>query len=165
MGENSRKDDLVDLMIYCVLYDMQYFIEIIRKEQMKFDFFKVQDKINFIYLYYLDENNREDRELKNNIIEKYSNKNKEIIKDIKTLNTINFNRKLITYDHGKKEDIVIKKSMEISQRLSIIAECMKYKFLIKYLNLEDNSKIDRILKWNISVVKKTHTIENKIWLM
>lgn len=61
MGENSRKDDLVDLMIYCVLYDMQYFIEIIRKEQMKFDFFKVQDKINFIYLYYLDENNREDR--------------------------------------------------------------------------------------------------------
>lgn len=164
MGEksdNSRERYLDDLMIYCMLYDMQYFIEIMHKEQIN----KFQDKIDFIYLYYLEKNNKEDIEIKNMILEKYKNNNKKIIKEIKTLNSINFNRKLIKYDHRKKEDIVIKKFMEIDQRLNIIAECMKYKLLIKYLKLENNSKIDRILKWNISLVKRAHTIENKLWLM
>ena len=42
---------------------------------------------------------------------------------------------------------------------------MKYKILIKYLNLENNSKIDRILKWNITLIKKYDNLKDMKWLI
>lgn len=152
-------------MVYSFVYDMPYFIENIYKQKIKKDILNCREKINFIYLYYLDINNKMDEDLKNKILEKYKNKTKKIQKEINELDMIKFDIKLIIKNNKKYNDEVVKKASELRNRADIIAECIEYKVLIKYLNLDDNKKIDRLLNWNISRMKKFNTIEDKIWLM
>lgn len=157
----KEEREIRNLMLYCIIYDMEYFVERIKKDMSTY-----KKEIDYIYMYYLESKNKQNVNLQKQIIENYNKKAKKIAKEIKTLSLINFDRKLLRYQHRKKgEDPVIKTSMKIYIRLDIIAECIKYKYLIKHLGLEDNKKIDKILNWNISVIKKTHTIEDKLWLI
>ena len=151
-----------------MIYDIPYFVEYIYKENTQNNILKEQEQINILYLYYLEKNNKEDINLKNKILEKYKKRKIEkrrVTKEIQKLRLINFDRKIIKYNNKKQENIVIKKFLESQNRLNIIACCIKYKFLINNLNLKDNKKIDRILNWNIFLIKKYNSIEDKIWLI
>ncbi len=165
--ENSayRKYFFLELMIYSVIYDVPYFVEKIQKINTKKDILNSKEGLDFIYLYYLEKNNKEDIKLKNEILKKYKNKKKKINKEIQTLKLINFDRKVIKYNHRKENYKVVKRFVEIEERIDIILECMKYKILIKYLNLESNSKIDRILNWNITLIKKYDNLKDMKWLI
>lgn len=163
--ETDRQFFATELMVYCVIYEMDYFIEKLHTIKYKNDFFETQEKIDCIYLYYIERNNKEDIKLKSEFIKKYKNKSKKISKEIKTLELININRKIMKYNHRKNRDKVNKKASEIRQRTEIIIECMKYKCLMKYFNLKDSQKLDRILSWNIRNIKKSNTIDDKILLM
>ena len=165
--ENSayRKYFFLELMIYSVIYDVPYFVEKIQKINTKKDILNSKEGLDFIYLYYLEKNNKEDIKLKNEILKKYKNKKKKINKEIQTLKLINFDRKVIKYNHRKENYKVVKRFAEIEERIDIILECMKYKILIKYLNLESNSKIDRILNWNITLIKKYDNLKDMKWLI
>ena len=159
---------IIGLMIYCMIYDIPYFVEYIYKENTQNNILKEQEQINILYLYYLEKNNKEDINLKNKILEKYTKgkiEKRRVTKEIQKLRLINFDRKIIKYNNKKQENIVIKKFLESQNRLNIIACCIKYKFLINNLNLKDNKKIDRILNWNIFLIKKYNSIEDKIWLI
>ena len=167
-NENQNIDNyyIFQLMSYCIFYDFSYFIEYLYKNKQEKDFFDYYKLIDFLYLYYLKENKKENIELTNKIIENYKKRKKKLIKEIKTLKIINFGRIIIKHDYRKKKkNIVVRKSLELDQRLLIIAECIQYKFLIDNLGLEDNKKIDRMLNWNIYLLKKINTIEDKIWLI
>ena len=161
----ERDLGLVELMTYCIIYDIEYFIERIYKEKLNRYFFNMQEQMDFIYLYYIESKGKENVNLRNKLINKYKMKRKKVFKEIETMNLINYNRKLIKQNHSKQEDIVIEKYLEVKHRLDIIAMCMKYKILIKYLNLENNKKVDKILNWNLFLVKKINTIEDKFWLI
>ena len=155
-------------MIYCMIYDIPYFVEQIYKENIQNNVLKEQEKINILYLYYLERNNKENIELKNKILKKYTNgksEKRKVTKEIQKLSLINFDRKIIKYNNKKEKNIVIKKFLELQNRIDMIACCIEYKFLINNLNLKDNKKIDRILNWNIFLIKKHNTIEDKIWLI
>ncbi len=159
---------MTGLMIYCMIYDIPYFVEQIYKENTKNNVLKEQEQINILYLYYLERNNKENIELKNKILEKYTNgksEKRKVTKEIQKLSLINFDRKIIKYNNKKEKNIVIKKFLELQNRIDMIACCIEYKFLINNLNLKDNKKIDRILNWNIFLIKKHNTIEDKIWLI
>lgn len=159
---------ITGLMIYCMIYDIPYFVEQIYKENTKNNVLKEQEQINILYLYYLERNNKENIELKNKILEKYTNgksEKRKVTKEIQKLSLINFDRKIIKYNNKKEKNIVIKKFLELQNRIDMIACCIEYKFLINNLNLKDNKKIDRILNWNIFLIKKHNTIEDKIWLI
>lgn len=156
------------VMIYCVIYDNSYFVKRIYKEK---DFNKegIYDRdLKYLYLYDLLKNNKDDEELENEICSNYEKEKdiKSLCKAMDSLRGVNFNRRFIKYyNKKKKEDIVTKNQNIVSSRLDIILDCITYKVLIKLLKLEDNKKIDRLLNWNISRVKKCHTIEDKLWLM
>ena len=159
---------MTGLMIYCMIYDIPYFVEQIYKENIQNNVLKEQEQINILYLYYLERNNKENIELKNKILKKYTNgksEKRKVTKEIQKLSLINFDRKIIKYNNKKQKNIVIKKFLELQHRLNMIACCIEYKFLINNLNLKDNKKIDRILNWNIFLIKKHNTIEDKIWLI
>ncbi len=159
---------ITGLMIYCMIYDIPYFVEQIYKENIQNNVLKEQEQINILYLYYLERNNKENIELKNKILKKYTNgksEKRKVTKEIQKLSLINFDRKIIKYNNKKQKNIVIKKFLELQHRLNMIACCIEYKFLINNLNLKDNKKIDRILNWNIFLIKKHNTIEDKIWLI
>ena len=159
---------MTGLMIYCMIYDIPYFVEQIYKENTQNNVLKEQEQINILYLYYLERNNKENIELKNKILKKYTNgksEKRKVTKEIQKLSLINFDRKIIKYNNKKQKNIVIKKFLELQHRLNMIACCIEYKFLINNLNLKDNKKIDRILNWNIFLIKKHNTIEDKIWLI
>ena len=171
IGEKSKlimESYIIGLMIYCMIYDIPYFVEYIYKKNTQNNILKEQEQINILYLYYLEKNNKEDINLKNKILEKYTKgkiEKRRVTKEIQKLRLINFDRKIIKYNNKKQENIVIKKFLESQNRLNIIACCIKYKFLINNLNLKDNKKIDRILNWNIFLIKKYNSIEDKIWLI
>lgn len=159
---------MTGLMIYCMIYDIPYFVEQIYKENTQNNVLKEQEQINILYLYYLERNNKENIELKNKILKKYTNgksEKRKVTKEIQKLSLINFDRKIIKYNNKKEKNIVIKKFLELQNRIDMIACCIEYKFLINNLNLKDNKKIDRILNWNIFLIKKHNTIEDKIWLI
>ena len=159
---------ITGLMIYCMIYDIPYFVEQIYKENIQNNVLKEQEQINILYLYYLERNNKENIELKNKILKKYTNgksEKRKVTKEIQKLSLINFDRKIIKCNNKKQKNIVIKKFLELQHRLNMIACCIEYKFLINNLNLKDNKKIDRILNWNIFLIKKHNTIEDKIWLI
>lgn len=163
-----KESYVIGIMIYCIFYDMSYFVEYIYKENIKNNTLEVQYKINILYLYYLEKNHKDNIKLKNEILEQYKKqklKRRQVTKEIQKLNLINFDRKIIKYNNKKQENIVIKKFLELQQRLDIIACCIEYKFLIDNLNFENNIKIDRILNWNIFLIKKYNTIEDKIWMI
>lgn len=159
---------MTGLMIYCMIYDIPYFVEQIYKENTQNNVLKEQEQINILYLYYLERNNKENIELKNKILKKYTNgksEKRKVTKEIQKLSLINFDRKIIKYNNKKEKNIVIKKFLELQNRIDMIACCIEYKFLINNVNLKDNKKIDRILNWNIFLIKKHNTIEDKIWLI
>ena len=159
---------ITGLMIYCMIYDIPYFVEQIYKENIQNNVLKEQEQINILYLYYLERNNKENIDLKKKILKKYTNgksEKRKVTKEIQKLSLINFDRKIIKYNNKKQKNIVIKKFLELQHRLNMIACCIEYKFLINNLNLKDNKKIDRILNWNIFLIKKHNTIEDKIWLI
>ncbi len=60
---------IIGLMIYCMIYDIPYFVEYIYKENTQNNILKEQEQINILYLYYLEKNNKEDINLKNKILE------------------------------------------------------------------------------------------------
>ena len=106
--------------------------------------------------------------MKNKILAKYKKekiKKRKVTKEIQKLNLINFDRKIIKYTNKKQQNIVIKKFLELLRRMDIVSCCIEYKFLIDNLNLKNNKKIDRILNWNMFLIKKYNTIEDKIWLI
>lgn len=169
--KNNNLSDFTDekIMIYCLIYGDSYFVNRIYKEK---NFDKISSfTINFryIYLYNLFKENKQDKELEEELLLFYSNKKemKRLIKEISSLSMINFYRKLIKfyYKRYKNEDEVIKNSTIVNHRLDIISTCIEYKVLIKILGLQENKKVDRILNWNILRVKKCNTIEDKLWLM
>lgn len=171
--EEDKRNSLNDyceekIMIYCFIYDNSYFVDRIYKEK---DFNKkgVFDRtIRHIYLYNLLKNKKHDEALEKDICDTYKKEKdiKQLKKDIDSLSELKFDRRLIKYYYNKKkDDIVIRNHNIISNRLSIISDCITYKLLIKLLNLEENKKIDRLLNWNISRVKKCNTIEDKLWFM
>ena len=169
--KNNNLSDFTDekIMIYCLIYGDSYFVNRTYKEK---NFDKISSfTINFryIYLYNLFKENKQDKELEEELLLFYSNKKemKRLIKEISSLSMINFYRKLIKfyYKRYKNEDEVIKNSTIINHRLDIISTCIEYKVLIKILGLQENKKVDRILNWNILRVKKCNTIEDKLWLM
>ena len=157
---------IFDLMNYCILYDATYFIEDLYKEKLKNSLLdNLDEEIDLLYLYYLKKNNKENLELKNEIIERYVEDKKLISKEIKTLKLIDVGRKKLKSNRRRRGNAITKKYAEINLRFAIIANCLKYKFLIENLNLEDNKKLDRLIHWNVYVIKKSSTIENKLVLM
>ena len=50
---------ITGLMIYCMIYDIPYFVEQIYKENIQNNVLKEQEQINILYLYYLERNNKE----------------------------------------------------------------------------------------------------------
>ena len=103
--------------------------------------------------------------MKNEIIERYVEDKKLISKEIKTLKLIDVGRKKLKSNRRRRGNAITKKYAEINLRFAIIANCLKYKFLIENLNLEDNKKLDRLIHWNVYLIKKSSTIENKLVLM
>ena len=157
---------IFDLMNYCILYDATYFIEDLYKEKLKNSLLdNLDEEIDLLYLYYLKKNNKENLELKNEIIERYVEDKKLISKEIKTLKLIDVGRKKLKSNRRRRGNAITKKYAEINLRFAIIANCLKYKFLIENLNLEDNKKLDRLIHWNVYLIKKSSTIENKLILM
>ncbi len=157
---------IFDLMNYCILYDATYFIEDLYKEKLKNSLLdNLDEEIDLLYLYYLKKNNKENLELKNEIIERYVEDKKLISKEIKTLKLIDVGRKKLKSNRRRRGNAITKKYAEINLRFAIIANCLKYKFLIENLNLEDNKKLDRLIHWNVYLIKKSSTIENKLVLM
>ena len=153
-------------MNYCILYDATYFIEDLYKEKLKNSLLdNLDEEIDLLYLYYLKKNNKENLELKNEIIERYVEDKKLISKEIKTLKLIDVGRKKLKSNRRRRGNAITKKYAEINLRFAIIANCLKYKFLIENLNLEDNKKLDRLIHWNVYLIKKSSTIENKLVLM
>ena len=170
MEEENDGDSLSNfiderIMLYCLIYDNSYFVDRIYKEKS----FDKNSSFKYIYVYNLFEENKHDEELEEELVSFYKNEKriKKLNKEIKSLIVINFARKLMKsqYKKYKKEDEFIRNSTIINHRLDIISICIEYKVLIKLLGLEENKKIDRILNWNISRVKKCNTIEDKLWLM
>ena len=53
---------MTGLMIYCMIYDIPYFVEQIYKENTQNNVLKEQEQINILYLYYLERNNKENIE-------------------------------------------------------------------------------------------------------
>ena len=157
---------IFDLMNYCILYDATYFIEDLYKEKLKNSLLdNLDEEIDLLYLYYLKKSNKENLELKNEIIERYVEDKKLISKEIKTLKLIDMGRKKLKSNRRRRGNAISKKYAEINLRFAIIANCLKYKFLIESLNLEDNKKLDRLIHWNVYLIKKSSTIENKLILM
>lgn len=157
---------IFDLMNYCILYDATYFIEDLYKEKLKNSLLdNLDEEIDLLYLYYLKKNNKENLELKNEIIERYVEDKKLISKEIKTLKLIDVGRKKLKSNRRRRGNAISKKYAEINLRFAIIANCLKYKFLIENFNLEDNKKLDRLIHWNVYLIKKSSTIENKLILM
>lgn len=157
---------IFDLMNYCILYDATYFIEDLYKEKLKNSLLdNLDEEIDLLYLYYLKKSNKENLELKNEIIERYVEDKKLISKEIKTLKLIDMGRKKLKSNRRRRGNAISKKYAEINLRFTIIANCLKYKFLIENFNLEDNKKLDRLIHWNVYLIKKSSTIENKLILM
>lgn len=157
---------IFDLMNYCILYDATYFIEDLYKEKLKNSLLdNLDEEIDLLYLYYLKKSNKENLELKNEIIERYVEDKKLISKEIKTLKLIDMGRKKLKSNRRRRGNAISKKYAEINLRFAIIANCLKYKFLIENFNLEDNKKLDRLIHWNVYLIKKSSTIENKLILM
>lgn len=170
MEEENDDDNLSNfidekIMIYCLIYDNSYFVDRIYKEKS----FNKNSNFKYIYVYNLLKENKHDEKLEKELTSFYKNRKRieKLNKEIESLAVINFDRKLmkIRYKKYKKEDEFIRNSTIINHRLDIISTCIEYKVLIKLLDLEENMKIDRILNWNISRVKKCNTIEDKLWLM
>ena len=152
-------------MVYCVIYNMDYFIEKLYETKLKKDIFDMQEKIDFIYLYYLEQKGQTNLELMQKLLEKYKS-NKSINKEIKNLKEIKLERKIMIDEYKKqKYDFVILKMSELEKRLEILALCFKYKILIKYLKIENNEKIDKLIHWNLFMIKNADYIEDKIYLM
>ena len=162
MKQNSKNYFLDDLIIFSILYDMDYFVE-------KLYAFKnskwFEDEVDFAYLYYRKKNEKEKTEEKRKIMLKYNNEKnkKKKLKEISKLDMINFYRKSIKKYRNTETNNDFRNNNIICERLNIIALAMKYKFLLDEYKLK-NDKIDRILNWNIKRVKKCNRIENRILL-
>lgn len=156
------------LILYCIIYDFDYFVSKIHK--IKNENNNSYDEISFSFLYYMKQKENMDEKLINNLLQKYKNKKKlnKTEQEIQSLNEINFHRKQLQrihkeYKKDKKRQFYILDI--IDKRMDIIALSMKYLILIDELKLNNNPKINRILKWNIKQVKQYDTLEEDILML
>ena len=167
MEENKKSMKIYyrkKVFMYCVIYELEYFIKSLFEIHKK-DNVKNEDDIEFAYLYYLQEHNKNDDGLKNRLVDKYRKKTKKLQKYINDLTEIKFDVALIKHSFKEKLGKDLKNNNIMSDRIDIINTCMRYKILSKELNLIYNEKIDKILKRNIMLVKKCNSIEDKFYLM
>lgn len=164
MSKGMQKVCINIVFKFCVLYDMNYFIEKLYKEKEI-----NEDKDNsFVYWYYLKKNHREDKELKAKLLSEYKTEKdkKKMIKEINKLSIINLARKLMIYEYKhSKYDRDITVGSLVNDRIDIIADCMKYILLSEEWELEKNKKLERIMNWNIYSIKKHHTVNDELYLM
>jgi|GEM_PF-3820394 len=154
-------------MVYCILYDIKYYIECIynKYKDEKINVSKNIEDIKWLYTYYLLQNGektKSDEIIEKIIKEKYSsNKKRKIIeKECLDLDSINFSRKLMinTYQKEKNERKICKILIQDSRR-EVLVKCVKYMILSKYLKINLNLKIKRIYEWNKKRVMKNNTIK------
>lgn len=141
-----------NIFIYCVVYELEYFINELFKIHKK-DNIKGEDDIEFAYLYYLQSHNQDDTKLKEKLVEKYKTIKKKVQKEIDSLKTIKFDVLWIKRIFRNNGDNDLKNNRIMGNRISIINTCMKYKILSKELELRYNEKIDKILNRNVKLLK------------
>ena len=154
-----------NIFMYCVVYELEYFINELFKIHKRDNIKRSEDDIEFAYLYYLQSHNKDDTKLKEKIVEKYKRIKKKVQKEMDTLKEIKFDVfliKLIFKDNGDND---LKNNRIICNRISIINTCMKYKILSKELDLQYNERIDKVLSRNIMLLKKCNFIEDKLYLI
>lgn len=154
------------VMLYCIIYDMSYYVELIYNEHTKDIPTELEENLNLLYFYYLVKNNKDYSMIKEKLIEKYKKENKKsLVKEVKSLLLVNVIRKDIVKGLKKDKPDDVKRFHSVRFICDIILNCLRYKFLIDNLEIENNEKIDRILNWNLIKMKKYSTIENKELLM
>lgn len=153
-----------NIFIYCVVYELEYFINELFKIHKK-DNSKGEDDIEFAYLYYLQSHNQDDTKLKEKLVEKYKTIKKKVQQEIDSLKTIKFDVLWIKRIFRNNGDNDLKNNRIMGNRISIINTCMKYKILSKELELRYNEQIDKILNRNVKLLKKCNYIEDKLYLI
>ncbi len=123
--------------------------------------------LDYIYYKYLKENNLPTQEIESKLFPNSKKHIKKFQKDIDTLESINVTRSVALPQYRKKNNYSkdLNNCRLFEESLEIISKCIKYKLLIKNLNLKDNLKIDIIMKKYIKITEKFHTVEDKSFLL
>lgn len=153
---------LTRLLVYSVAYDSHSLVEAIYEELMKSNVLGIRDRIKILYLYYLEKCGKKDENLKHEVLTSYSEL--DLTKEFQSLELIENDRRAIINNYRKHEDFVIETFLGLLHRCEIIMNCIRYKFLTDNFEVEENSKIDRLLNWNIFLIKKYNTVKNKNYI-
>ena len=153
---------LTRLLVYSVAYDNYKLVDTIYKESMKSNVLGIKDRINILYLYYLEKCGKQDEKLKQEVLTSYNEL--DLTKEFQSLESIDYDRREIINNYRKHEDFVIETFLGLLHRCEIIMNCIRYKFLIDNFDIEENSKIDRLLNWNIFLIKKYNTVKDKNYI-
>lgn len=151
---------------YLLINNYNYFLKKL------FEGYKIQsnflyDDLNYIYYRYLKENNLPTQEIESKLFSNSKKCIKSFQKDIDKLESVNIPRGNILQYYRKKNNYSkdLNNCSLFEGSLKIISKCIKYKLLIENLNLQNNPKIDIIMKKYIKITEKLHTVEDKSFLL
>lgn len=157
----------ISIFTYLLINNNYYFLQKLFEDYtVKKNLF--HNDLDYIYYKYLQANNLPiEEKIQTKLFPKSERYVKKLQKDINELESINIARYSAVSLYRKKNNYSsdLNKYTLFENSLEIISKCIKYKLQIANLNLQDNPKIDVIMKKYIKITQKLHTVENKSYLL
>lgn len=157
----------ISIFTYLLINNNYYFLQKLFEDYIvKKNLF--HNDLDYIYYKYLQANNLPiEEKIQTKLFPKSERYVKKLQKDINELESINIARYSAVSLYRKKNNYSsdLNKYTLFENSLEIISKCIKYKLQIANLNLQDNPKIDVIMKKYIKITQKLHTVENKSYLL